>query len=90
MDTTIRATTTSMHPKHLAMTSTATTADLDSDLDPLLCSLPFLSAGTQTIGYRVRLRMRHILRDVAELAYERPQFFADVPPPPLLVGAKGD
>lgn len=27
---------------------------------------------------------------MAELAYERPQFFADVPPPPLLVGAKGD
>lgn len=76
------------------MTSTTSTtnlsADLDSELDPLLRSLPFVSAGTQTIGYRVRLRMRHILRDVAELAYERPQFFADVPPPPFLVVGKGD
>lgn len=47
------------------------------------------SGGGHTLGYRVRLRMQHILRDVAELAYERPQFFAHVPPPPLLVG-KGD
>lgn len=49
-------------------------------------TLSLMQGTSQTIGYRVRLRMQHILKDVAELAYERPQFFADVPPPPLLVG----
>lgn len=57
---------------------------MDSDL--FRDTLSVMESTSQTIGYRVRLRMQHILKDVAQLAYERPQFFADVPPPSVYVG----
>lgn len=53
-------------------------------------TLSFIESTSHTLGYRVRLRMQHILKDVAELAYEQPEFFADVPPPHMLVSKGND